>query len=294
MTNGSVSSGDPESRERDAYLARNTKAGDDVRGVAKWVVGGVTAAGAGVVAGTPLTSLGALDWEPRLWVAVCGATIGFCALGALMWHALRVITPSSYSLPDIVTRKVIPPRRLKIIESRIQGSFPGQETTLAKFTENGTQFAREAHQPGASDKIKQRAARYRREMPYILSSVIYENLLILFSRLKAKLLFLTPVIAASFGLFAWAASPHEAKPLKPYLKQITLTADDMAALRSSFSPPECLTQPLDVIVLSEHSTGAQDVVSTAPRLTRSGSDGALSGHCLPVRLRLDSGRLSMQ
>jgi hypothetical protein len=294
MSDGSASSGDAESKERDAYLARNTKAGDDVRGVAKWVLGGVTATAAGVVAGTPLTSLGALDWEPRLWLAIGAAIVGFCALGALMWHALRVITPSSYSLPEIVTRKVIPRCRLKVIENRVRGSFPDQETTLAQFTDNGTRYAREAHQSEAQDPIKQKAALYRREMPYILSSVIYENLLILFSGLKFRLLFLTPIIAASFGIFAWAASPREAKPLKPYVKQITVATDDMAGLRNSFSPPECLTQPLDVIVLGEHTTGAQDVVTTPPRVSRSGSDGSVLGHCVPVRLRLDAGRLSMQ
>jgi hypothetical protein len=285
---------DARAGEAEAYVAANAKARDDLRAVAKWVVGGVTAAAAGIIVGTPFTSLSALAWGPTLWSALAAGAVVLCALGLLMWHALNVIAPSSYSLPEVVLQHKIPRRRLAIIERRLRNSLPHGETTLRGYVEHGIGYAQKAARPGACPRVKQLAEDYRRELPYITSSVIYENLLLLFAGLKRRLVLTVLVLAIAVVTYARLANPRESTAVRPYLKQVRVSPDDYAALRGSFSPPECLTQPLQVIVLAEHASGAQDVVTTAAPVPRAWNGTTVWGNCLPVRLRLDGGRLTAE
>jgi hypothetical protein len=294
MSGGGATPAETEAKNQDKYVAANDKARDDLRAVAKWVVGGVAATVAGVLVGTPLTSLSALEWGPRLGFAVAAGIIALGALGLLMWHAVNVIAPSSYSLPEIVFRDKIPQWRLAMIEERVRNTLPHGETTLRGFVEHGMGYARAASKPGACAEVKRLAEDYRREIPYLTSSILYENVLLLFDKLKQRLVGLVLVIAGAIAVYAYAVNPRESTPVSPYLMKVTVAPDDLAVLRNSFSPPECLTQPLDVIVLAERSTGALDVVSTAAPVLRPWNGVAAWGNCVPVRLRLDGGRLTAQ
>jgi hypothetical protein len=284
MSGDTSSAADRDAQDVKAYEDANTKAGDDVRAVAKWIVGGITGTAVGVIAGSLLTSLGALGWEVRLLVAGGAAALGFAMLGFLLWFALGVITPRSYSMPSIAAGKDITPRRLRRIEPAVANLLPTGITSLEKFVTEGLRLAREASRPGATDDVKRQNAEYRRKMHLIRSSLIYEHLLLLFGELKNRVFALTPLIALAFGIFAWAAGPHAATSMKPYVKHVTVASEDVAALSGILSASDCPKKlgVIDVVVLSERSSGAEDVITTA------------QGNCPPVRLRLDGGRLTGQ
>lgn len=198
---------DQEAQHLKAFQDATEKAGETVRNVAKWVVSGVVIGAGGVVAGASLTSMGSLGWGWRLQLAVGAAAIGYCLLNYLMWFALGVITPRSYSMEDIANGKDITPRRLKIIEERVKGLFPDGVQTIQEFTETGMNLFREAKEEGASPAVTQKAEEYLRAMPSIRTSVTYEHLLLLFAELRLRVFIVTPLIALSLGIFAWAANP---------------------------------------------------------------------------------------
>ena len=279
-----ASAADHEAEQLKAYEEANRKAGEDVRTVAKWIVGGVTGTAVGVIAGSLLTSLGALGWEIRLLIAVLGALTGFVTLGFLLWFSLGVITPRSYSMPGIVAGKDIKPRRLKKIEPTVRQLFPEGITSLEQFTETGLRHAKAVHEPGASTNTKLKDAEFRHKMHLIRSALIYQHLLLLFNELKHWIFGLTPVIALAFGFYAWAVGPHPDTTLKPYVKSIPVAPQDAAGLATALSAADCTKNPtaVDVIVTGERASGAEDVI-TVPK-----------GNCPPLRLRLDGGRLTQQ
>jgi hypothetical protein len=84
------------------------------------------------------------------------------------------------------------------------------------------------------------------------------------------------------GGFAWAANPEktDVARLRPIQASLAVRPEDLPPLRKLLDAPECARATLDVIVVGEWKSGAQDVV-TAPK-----------PGCAPVRLRLAHGRLS--
>src|SRR5262249_5211441 len=92
-------SDDPDKAK--AYEAATTKAAEDLRAVVRWMIAGVRARAAGVLAGSPLPSLGALGWEPRLWIAAGAGAAVFLLLGWLLWLGISVMAPRSYSTHTI-------------------------------------------------------------------------------------------------------------------------------------------------------------------------------------------------
>jgi MFS family permease len=198
---------DPNARKLKAFQDAIDKASDGVRSVAKWVVGGVVGIAGAVISGASLTSLGSLDWGWRLQLAIIAAAIGFCFLGYLMWFALYVITPRSYSMEDIANGTDITPRRLRIIEKRVKGLLPNGVSAIAEFTKTGIKLANEVSKGGAASTVVTKAEDYERRMPFVRTSIIYEHLLRLFWDLRLRLFIVTPLLALSFGVFAWSANP---------------------------------------------------------------------------------------
>jgi hypothetical protein len=198
---------DSKAKELKEFQGATKEAGDTIRNVARWVVGGVMVAAGGVIAGSSLTSMGSLSWGWRLQLAAAASAIGLCLLLYLMWSALDVITPRSYSVDGILNGKDITPRRLKIIDARVKGFFPSGVKTFQEFVETGMKLIGESKEEGASPAVVQKAEEYDGAAPFVKASMIYEHLLVLFAELRLRVVIVTPLIALSFGVFAWAANP---------------------------------------------------------------------------------------
>jgi hypothetical protein len=68
---------------------------------ARWIIGGVALAAAGVITGASLSSLGALGLGWHLVAAVAAIAVGVLALGYLFNAALGVILPLDLTLQQI-------------------------------------------------------------------------------------------------------------------------------------------------------------------------------------------------
>ena len=217
-----------------AFQAKADKSSDDIRGVAKWVVGGVVAAAGSVIAGASLTSLGGLGWGWRLELAFGAATAGLVPLGVLMWVALGVLAPRSYSLKHIEDGRDISLRRWNTIKPKVLGALPkgidSIEALLAEKKRLSLEVKKarvEAAQPGhwllhRGDTIE---AEYDLETliareEIVRASAIYEHLVLLFRELKIRIFVLTPFIAIALWTFAWAANPpKDSGPPAPIVVQ---------------------------------------------------------------------------
>jgi len=115
-----------------------------------------------------------------------------------------------------------------------------------------------------------------------VSGIRFEHCRIMFLNLKHWLFALAPVVALSFGVFAWAANPpkEDASNVTPKVIEFDVVSEDQPALRKALSAPGCVTSKIAVLLLSEHRSGSLDVVTIPNR------------DCAPVRLRLDHGRLA--
>jgi MFS family permease len=197
-------------KELTYYRTSTEKGMDDIRNVAKWIVGGVMATAGGVIAGASLTSMGSLGWEWRLQLAVGAAVTGFVLLGLLMWFALGVITPRSYSLKDIAAHVDITKSDWKIVEKRVRDLYPAGVRGLHQLVTDATAAYVAAAKGDATQEEKQLAADYGVIERFIVASTKYEHLLLLFKRLRNRVFVLVPLIALSIGVFAWAANPPKA------------------------------------------------------------------------------------
>lgn len=211
---------DVRSQQLKVFQTETEAAASSVREVSKWIIGGVAIAVGGVVGGASLTSMGSLGWGWRLQLAAGSACVGLALLGYLLWFALGVISPRSYSLEDIANGKDMIPRRRKLVDARVRGLFPGSETSIVLFANEGMRLHKEAGESGASKVTIERSRTYDRAAEFVLASAKYEHLLILFAELRRRVFIITPLIALCFGVFAWAANPP--KPIEKSAANVTV------------------------------------------------------------------------
>lgn len=200
----------------------------NLRETAKWLVGGIVTTAVAVLAGSPLTNLGALDVGSRMAVAIAGAVVAYGLLGVLLWKALQVIaadTVSVYQLAQATGAEAQVRRRL---ERRFAGSMPANCQTFALLDLEG--------QMRVDDQTAGHEARYdafMEEMARFNQILGFEYKRDRFIRMRSAVVWLTPRVILGVGLFAWAANPPaEPKPLteQPRFSAVVLEADGVAAL----------------------------------------------------------------
>lgn len=76
---------------------------DLIRSAAKWFIAGLGAIGAVLIAGSQLSSVGALPvGSGRLWIAVAGVVIGLLAILWAMWRVVDVLASRLWSFEDVL------------------------------------------------------------------------------------------------------------------------------------------------------------------------------------------------
>jgi hypothetical protein len=246
-------------------------AGTSLRETAKWIIGGIAVAAAGVIAGTSLSSLGTLGIGWRLMIALSAAALGFIALGYLFASALDVIVPPAPTLQDFAEGKGISYSHKRLIDRKIRPFLePFGVKSLKDFCEylNAPETAKTRSLSASVRLIKSTAnAELRR---------------LFFHNLKIKTFVVTPIIALAFTAFSWAANPpkSELRVVPPLDASIDVNQADIALLSRVLGSPACVEAKLHVILLGEWQSGVQEVV-TVPKPS-----------CPPVRLRLNYGRFS--
>jgi hypothetical protein len=256
-------------------------AGISLRETAKWITSGVAVAAAGVIAGTSLSSLGALGPGWRLFAALSAVAVGLVGLGGLFAFAIKVIAPPSLTLQDFVDSGEISADWKNKIELRTKPLLGGLfGNTLKEF---GDYLRSPRNRDGSP--LSPDDTRSLKETRRLISLTANSELRrLLFDRLIRVTFVIAPIIALAIIAFAWAANPAKDElrvaPPPPLETIVDVNPGDIALLGKALGAPACAGAKLHVIVLEEWRSGIQDTV-TVPKPS-----------CPPVRLRLDQGRFS--
>jgi hypothetical protein len=74
-----------------------------VRGAAKWLIAGLGAIGAVLVAGSQLSSIGRLSpSDARFWIALLGVALGLLSVMWAMWRVVDLLSPTRWAFEDVV------------------------------------------------------------------------------------------------------------------------------------------------------------------------------------------------
>lgn len=255
--------------------ARSEAARVSLQDTAKWMTSGIAVAIAGVIAGTSLSSLGALGFGGRFFVAVGAVAVGYIGLGALFAAALAVIAPKDHSLRQIADGIAVSERWRREMENKLNHLLAPQKT-LKEFCDYADAPKDKQGDPLAGQELV--IFNMNRRVIGAQAKSLERELQ--FRRLKYRTFIITPFVAAASIAFSYAANPPKEERVPAMEKFVDVNTDDVSALRPSFASPSCLAAKLPVIVLAEWPSGVQDVV-TVP-----------TPGCPPVRLRLDHERLS--
>lgn len=250
---------------------------------AKWVIGGLLTTAIAVLAGSPLTKLGSLEWGSRLVTAILAATIAFAVLGLLLWLALGVIAADAISPRYLAQQTWLAGERVKRMERRLSGQLPPGFNTFREIANHASTLL-EASSKGEAESKANTA--FGMEIAKSMPLIKFEYRRQRFIELRNMMFVLMPVVIASVGLFAWAANPPaEPRSLseKPRLTEIAVDPQSVVALGAAV-PIACYERMRDggaglkVLVLDELDGWSELVVLPSPG-------------CLPTRLREQNRRL---
>lgn len=249
----------------------------------QWLIASTAAIAAGVLAGSPLTGLGDLEWGPRLGFAVGCAGLAFFLLGVILWKALAVVaadTTSIYALAEASGEEAAVRRRL---EARMKDGMPfGCKTMAALVLEEEIRYG------DASADGEGRRAEFDAAIAEFNQALGFYYKRDRFIRMRDTVVKLMPVVILAIGGFAWATNPpDEPKPLTEHPRFVTPSVDrvGMAALSPKLSatcyPPDATGRtPIRAIVDAEFPDGRSELI-TAPT----------TANCPPVRLTQQNGRI---
>jgi hypothetical protein len=178
-------------------------ASGQLRETAKWIVSGSFATGAGVLAGSSLTSLGKLDPVAdieRMAVAGAGGAVGILSLAILFAKASKVLTVEAASLTEIATatEKTWQAELRAKIDEKFAGRFPADAPNLASLRSKANSAVDHA------DLLKD----IQMTLGFLRVKDMYE-----------RMMRILPICAfgalAGIGLYAWAANPGDKPITKP-------------------------------------------------------------------------------
>jgi hypothetical protein len=222
------------------FAALNKSASARLRDTAQWLVGGVTAAIVGVLAGSSLTKLGSLDFVEtpgRLGLAIFGGALGFGGLAWIMQRALAVLTVESFSFESFV--KSANPQHRKVSEevTRRLGRLPGGALDLEDLMQKvGAARAKESENridPESRDLL----AKYRTYRGFFMPEAAFGNVQAKFNKLVSAIRIGLPVSILGLGFYVWAANPPEAK--ESASKPAPITVIGPQEVIGASVPPHC-------------------------------------------------------
>ena len=164
-----------------------------IRDVAKWIVGSVAATVAGVLAGSSLTELGALDPTDdrgRLLLAAAGALVGLTSLALIFVRGLEVLAPEGSSLRTLA-------------DAEPNSALGKARTALYKLNHIGEEYPLvELLKP--ENKDEPAAIKY---LPKLYRTQGFAVVRYRFDMLLRRMSWCLPLVILGIGIFAWAANP---------------------------------------------------------------------------------------
>jgi hypothetical protein len=210
-----------------------------VRGAAKWFFAGLAGIGVVLVAGSQLSSIGALPpTSPRLYLALAGVVVGLGAILWAMWRVVDVLAGRRWAFEDVVREweavAQLPSRRFQNWRKRVRhptGWFLREHPSL--FGNYGSpveildEYEKSAPgRPGLDDLVDL--------MTGLQDKVATVYLTERFRALRSQIGGGIVIGAAGIILFAWAANPIKPDQPIPSLAHANLRNADLrgASLRN--------------------------------------------------------------
>ena len=239
-----------------------------LRETAKWTVGGLATLAAAVIAGSPLTGLGSLDWGWRLKLAAVGAAIGFVSLGFVIWRSINVMAPGVLTFGALVAGAALRKGRQCRLERSIVSQFPPGTTSFKKISELRERLETEYETAGPTrqDELDRQLKQLNDlTIPELVQTFSFVEIRDRFLMLRIWIFVAAVIMVAGFGIFAWAANPGKGGEIlaDPYLYTVAAKTDDLPRLRSRLTDA-CLQSPLQILVLSERFSGDLEGVTLGP------------------------------
>lgn len=266
-----------------------------VRSAARWFIAGLGAIGAVLVAGSQLSSVGALSPDTlRFWLAIAGVALGLLAILWAMWRVVDVLSPAQWAFEDLVAAwdaaPAVPParrwwnRRQRRSVGRflrdhptLLGGFDSPAAIMAVYEESS------AARAGLDDLVDL--------MDDLLDKASTIDLHSRFATLRGQIAAGVLLGAAGIILFAWAANPAQLVQPEPSLSRTDLQGADLrgASLRNADLTGADLTDA-DLLDADLRGATVEDVTWSNTRCpdgtnsdsrARPGTDGgeALAGTC---------------
>jgi hypothetical protein len=255
------------------------------RDTAKWIVGGVTAALAGVLVGTPLTRLGELEPGARLVTAIAAAASALIFLTAVALAGMGVITAQVITVNQLAGQTgPLEKNRVRRMQKALAPQFPFKLTTFVELSDQLKQIETAAKGAAATPESKSALADAKVRMATFSELVAFEYKRQRFREMVGVMLVAVPLAAVSIGTFAWAATPRTAPaPVSQEPRYTQIATDPLTAAELKLDAGCLVSAPsgglmLRTVVVAEYAGWSDLVVLPA-------------ANCRPVRLRQQNGRL---
>jgi hypothetical protein len=286
-----VAAGEQSSSSADLSASREL-----VRSAARWFIAGLGAIGAVLVAGSQLSSVGALSPDTlRFWLAIAGVALGLVAILWAMWRVVDVLSPAQWAFEDLVdawdAAPAVPPtpRWWNRRQRRSVGRFLRDHPTFLGGFDSPAAIASvyetsSPQRPGLDDLVDL--------MDDLLDKASTVDLHSRFTTLRGQIAAGVLLGAAGIILFAWAANPATPVQPAPSLIRTDLRGADLhgASLRNADLTRADLTDAdlFDVDLQGAVITGVTWSNTSCPDGTNSDSrarSAAGNGQVLPGTCR---------
>ena len=257
----------------------------NLRDTTKWIIAAVATTGAGVLVGSPLTKVGALPIDSRLYLAAAGALVGFCVLGVLYALAIRVLAIEELSIGGLATEEAgSHAGRARRLAKAVASQMPEGCATFAEVMARRAALATAA----AGGDVPARAAldAFDAQEIQLRAPLAFQQKHLRFDDLSRGILILGPVLVVAICLFAWAATPPEGVlPLSSKAAIVHVVAPDtqgtlkgLEADRTCFAAAAPGKLDVPVVVVADYA-GYSDVIALP------------NPPCAPKRVLMKDGRL---
>lgn len=252
---------------------------DRLRDTAKWIITIFAGLGALLFGGTQLSSigsLGSLQADHRLLLALLTGAVTLAAIGYIIWKATDVLTlTGGVSLDELLRMEKFEPSSAEVKyikdEQGLLGRFNSLEELDAELKEVIEKRTPLLESPSAENKAERE--RYNRELTYIgavlsqvRSGARYYRVRSNFIRLRVQICIAASLAALTSITFIWAVNPPAPAPAKaaafhtPVSADLTLTEAGRALLADSLGEGCVSSQNIPVVVLGVEGA-VYDVVS---------------------------------
>lgn len=267
-----------------------TAAIQQFRETSKWIVAAAAGMAALALGGSPLTGLGSLRPDVRLWLAIIAGVVGLLGVAIVVWLAVRVLSGATLILSDVVSKPEFEKNR-KEIYRRIGRMFPKpEEAEIHRWNSLNNAFVLkyEVQERSTSERERTEGRYSRNVVRLVLLNAALLQTQEKFDVLCLALTVVFPILILSIGTFAWAANPGKdlAKDFdNPVEQGLALNDSDKTLLGKAGISLTCLNRSTRVLILRERAARMADGVLLTDRCRPLRVTVSRDGHILDTGLR---------